>query len=333
MELKDRDALKYEAERALADAPADPRRLILIHTGVSVALSFLALVLDYWLSRGVGTTGGISGLGMRSALQTAQTVIQLALNVAAPFWAAGYVYVTICLCRRREALPADLLSGFRRFGSVIGVTVLKSLIFTGMLLFASYLGTLIFQFTPFAGPMLAFMDEFYGGGSALLGEADPTVLMDEAMAAQFWQAAAPLMVIVGIVFAVLAIPMFYRLRFAEYLVMDHPEVRAIAALRISKAIMYRNCMNLFRLDLSFWWFYALEAATVLLAFGDVILAAVGIQIPVSAEAALFIAYAVGLGARLALHVWAKNRVSVTYACMYDALMTPPEEADPPAAVE
>ena len=81
---------------------------------------------------------------------------------------------------------------------------------------------------------------------------------------------------------------------------------------------------MFRLDLSFWWYYLAQTAIAVLYYGDVLLPALGVSLPISAEAASFVFYAVGLLVQLALLYLFSNRVETTYARFYHALMLPEE---------
>ena len=67
--------LKESAAQKLSEASYDPKKLVLIHTGLIVALNLAVNGLNLYLSEQIGTTGGLSGLGLRSVLQTAQTIL------------------------------------------------------------------------------------------------------------------------------------------------------------------------------------------------------------------------------------------------------------------
>ena len=78
-------------------------------------------------------------------------------------------------------------------------------------------------------------------------------------------------------------------------------------------------LNLFLLDLSFWWFYALQAGAVVLSYGDGIAAGLEITLPVSAGAAALISYLLYGAAMLALFWRFGSYVQTTYAVAYDTL--------------
>lgn len=51
--------------------------------------------------------------------------------------------------------------------------------------------------------------------------------------------------------------MSYRLGFALYVALEAPQLGTKAAISYSRRFTEENCRNLFRLDLSFWWYFAL----------------------------------------------------------------------------
>jgi hypothetical protein len=128
-----------------------------------------------------------------------------------------------------------------------------------------------------------------------------------------------------IVLAVLFVPVFYRLRLAEFVVMDMPEKGAVHALRFSAKLMRGNGWKLLKFDLGFWWFYLLEVLVACLFYGDWILGWLGIELGLSADVLFFISCIVGLAAQTALYIWRKNQIMTAYALVYRELL-PPQEA-------
>jgi hypothetical protein len=84
---------------------------------------------------------------------------------------------------------------------------------------------------------------------------------------------------------------------------------------------------MFRLDLSFWWYYLLHALLVAICYGDQLLPVLGIQLPWSKNVGFFLFYVVSLLCQLALYVAARNKVEATYVLAYDALRTPAEKSE------
>ena len=75
MEQLNSRKLKNSAAASIEKAGFDPRKLVLFHTAVALALSLVALAIDFALELQIGNTGGLSGVGMRSVLETVQAVL------------------------------------------------------------------------------------------------------------------------------------------------------------------------------------------------------------------------------------------------------------------
>lgn len=127
-----------------------------------------------------------------------------------------------------------------------------------------------------------------------------------------------LLIFLGI-FLALSLPLMYRYRMADYLLVDRPGIGALAALRESRFLMQGNRLRLFRLDLSFWWFYALSMLATVICYGDVLMQIFGIPLPFSADAGYFLFYGAYLAVNFAIYYFFVARVECTYAAAYDAL--------------
>ena len=68
----------------------------------------------------------------------------------------------------------------------------------------------------------------------------------------------PVYIISGILIVVTLIPLSYRMRLSSYRIMENTPEGAIKAIVHSMKLMKGNCIALFKLDLSFWWFYLLQ---------------------------------------------------------------------------
>lgn len=313
MTLKSSD-LRWEAERSLLNAPYSPRRIVLIHTAVSLGASLLLALFNFLLSQMISGTGGLSGMGTRSLLQTAQAVVELAVTVLLPFWNIGLIRAAMNWARKESAEPATLLEGFRRFGSVLGVKAMTFLLFVLAAMAVSYVGTALFMFTPFADKLSAVLQPILEESD---GAATADLLLSEQALAQIGSAATPLLIFLGVLFAVVLIPLFYRVRFADFAAMDGG--RALICMLESFRITKKKAWQIFKIDLSFWWFYLLQALSVALCYGDTILGALGVTLPMSPDVAYFLFFVAGILCQ-GLLLWRyQAQVSATYAVTYDAL--------------
>lgn len=309
--------LRAAAKRSL-EQTSNARRMILIHTGVVLLITLLLSVADFLLEQQIGTTGGLSGLGTRSLLSTVQAVLRLAQIIALPFWQIGYTYFTLRVAQGENSHPSHLLEGFRRFGPVLRLNLLIAGIGFFAVMVSSYVGTMIFMMTPFSAPLMEAMNSMSGNAQ------DETATL-ELLNAVMSDAAIPLMLIVMACLLAIGALLFFRYRMAYLFLMDKPDCGALRALRFSRIVMRGNCMAVFKIDLQFWWFYLLNVLLSLICYGDLILAAVGVPLPIDPTFAYFLFLAIYLAAQLGLYSWKQNEVSVTYAHAYQALSTPASE--------
>lgn len=321
MDISGRRALKAEARSALREGPCDHKKLILTHTGIAAAVVLVIALVNVYLDLRIADLGGLSGLGTRAALTTVQSVLQVANSLALPFWQMGYIFALLRLARRQQADTGTLLDGFRRFGPVLRFYLLKALLLAGIAMVCYYPSFFIFMLTPLATPFLEVLMPAVADASAV----DMTQLvLDDATMAAATEAMVPLVFIFLGVFLLVAVPVLYRLRMAEFALADDPGAGAFRAMRASTKMMKRKCWKLFRLDLSFWWFYALEALLAVICYGDVLLPLLGVQLPISDTAAYILFYSLNLVGQVALYWWRKNEVMTTYAVAYDQLKNAPE---------
>ena len=309
MDIRDRRGLKQAAKDSLTAANYDPKKLILIHTGVTVGLSLILALIDYVLEQQIGGTGGLSGVGTRSILETAQTVLMGAQVVALLFWQIGYLYTALCISRKEPVSPGSLLQGFRQFGPVLRLRLILALLYCGMIMLCAYGASIVFSFTPMAQPLV----EAYEIGT------------EEAVLQAMEQIVTPLTWMILAVMLVVMVPYLYKLRLAEYALMDAPRAGAMMAIRTSRLMMRRNRLELFKLDLSFWWFYLCEGIVAVIAYGDVILPTFGLSLPWSDTVSYYVFLVLSYLCELVLYWWKGNDVQVTYAKFYEALLPNEDE--------
>lgn len=319
MHIQDRRSLRCAAAEALSQASFHPGKLALIHTGAAAALSLLLTVINLFLADQIGETGGLSGIGLRSVLTTAQSTLGILSAVLLPFWEMGFLFAAMKMARKESATPMDLFQGFRRFGPVLRLFLLEILLYFSIMILSANIGSFLFMLTPFAQPLAEIM-------SSITPE-NITATMETAMDT-LMEAAVPMYVIIGIVLAALAIPVLYRFRMARYLILDEPKLGALQALGTSHKLMRHNRWSLFRLDLSLWWYYLLTVLCAVLAYSDALLPTLGITLPFSETAALLLSFGLYCIAQLLLAWFFLSPVAVTYATAYDTLKEMQKGAEP-----
>lgn len=308
MDIQNRKELKAAADRSLASVAYDPKKLVLLYTGVTLLFSLLISALDFLLGDQIAGTGGLGGMGLRSVLSTVQSVLRLANLAVLPFWEIGYVFVALRWSRSETAEPKHLLEGFRLWGPFLRLTLLQAAIYFGIAIACFYLSMQIFLVTPFAAPL-------YEIAGTLTNE----TTIDIATQSAILEAYTPMLVMFLVIYLVVSTPFMYQYRMASYALLDDPNGRALAALRTSRRMMRGNRFHLFQLDLSFWWFYGLQCLLMVVCYGDLFLPLVGVTLPFSESVSYFLFYCLSLIMQLGLYVWARNKLEVTYAHAYGSL--------------
>ena len=293
------------------------RKLVLIHTAVALGSGLLIAVLNYLFSRQIADTGGLSGMGLRTLLQTVQTMLELTVMMALPFWEMGILYAALGWSRAEPVDKGALLQGFRRFGSVLVFQLLYACIFLAVGLGIFNVAAMIFAMTPLASglteQLMPLMDP-----SATPEQIEALLTPDKmtAMAAEM----TPFLVMFAILFVPVAVLLFYRLRFARYAVIDG--AGAGRAILESFYITRKRSWQIFKLDLHFWWYYGLLLLCLAVGLADTILPALGIFLPVSDVAAYFLAYAAGTVFQGLLYWRCRGQVLCTYGMAFDGLVKP-----------
>ena len=309
--------LKQTARERLDSAPTDPRRLALLHTGAAVLLSLLATVINYLLSRQMADTGGLSGIPLRTALTFAQSMLLLATTVLMPFWEHGFTRAMLLVSRGEQAAPGDLLTGFRRFGVVLRLLLLQTVLTVAVTFACLQASAILFMLSPWSALTAETADALLASGAAI----------DEAAINQMMQTMYPMYLILAVLVGVLLVPLLYRFRLSNWAVMDDIP-RARQAMRYSAYWMHKNRFRMFRLDLSFWWYYALLGIAATAAYGDLLLPLLGINL--NADVAFFGSYLVSAAVQLAVAWRFAPYVQTTYALAYQTLRAekPPIQTAP-----
>lgn len=294
----------------------DTRSLVVFHTGITVAAALVITLLQFVLAEGIGNTSGLSGLGTRSILQTGQTVLQWANMLLMPFWGLGFLYAAMQWVRGGDAKRQDLLTGFRRWGPYLGLLLNRSVLAICILILCANLSSMLYMMTP-ASSAITDMAAAAGGDMEALAKMLEELTTGQAM--DLLYAMIPMLVIWMVVGAVLLIPMMYRFRMAEYVILDEPRARGLSSMLISAAMMRRRRFQLFRLDLRFWWYYGLKALCLLICYADLLLGALGITLPIGSDAVYLITYGLYLAALFAVEVSFRPRVDAAYALAYETL--------------
>lgn len=309
--------LKQEARERLAETSANTAQLVLLTTGVIVAVNLLLTGANMLLNQGINGTGGLSGLGMRSVLQTAQTLMSYFANLVAPFLQAGFLYAMISIYRGQSAPNRTLLRGFQRFGRILSYAIWQTLIIVALCFVLMYLAIFLFFLTPLSEGVSDILMPLMSQSNLVLS--DGSINMDLLPMEELMVAMIPLLVGYFVLLAPAVIFVHYSLRLTSFLLVEGEGRSAFAAMILSWKLMKGKRFLMFKLDLSFWWFYILEELCAGVLWLDVLLPMAGIPFPTdSAVTVLLLTVLYGV-LELGLHLWKKPQVDVTYAAAYDRI--------------
>ncbi len=301
-------SLTSTARDRLSAASYSPNRLALLHTGAAVALAVILTLINYLLTRQMENTAGLSGIGTRTILLSVQTGLTIAGAAAMPFWECGFRRAALLLSRAQPATPNALLEGFRRFGVVLRTNLLRTAACLILAFFCLQAATTIFLMTPMSEP---FME-------AAMAVMESGVAVDDAAATQLMPTLTWVYVIWAVLAGIVLLPLLYRYRMADWAIMDETD-RALKAFRESKRLMFRRRAQLLRLDLHFWWYYALQVVATAVAYGDILLPAFGVT--VDPNVAFFGFVLISQLAQLLLAWRFAPLVNTTYAAAYNEFRT------------
>ena len=314
--------LKVKAAKRL-EAAKEPQRIVLIYAAI-VALSALAVngiqfVLDHQISQ----TGGLQNIGTRSMLSTLSSVLPLIQNLVIMCLTLGYTAAMLRIVRKQYASQKTLKAGFERFWVLLRTRLLQWLIYGGIAMGLSYLSLAIYMMTPFSSGLTTLLLPLVSSGSF----SPEALLNDETLLFSLYGALLPMMIIYCALLIAAIWAVSYRFRLVDYLLIDQPQLGALSALRTSRQKMKGHIKELFKLDISFWWYYLLRALSAGLIYLDMVLAILGVQLPLSPTASFFGVILAYLGSDFALNYFFLNRVEMAYALFYDILnpQQPPQE--------
>ncbi len=308
--------LRAHSQQSLDRCGYSPKRLMLVHTGVALGLTLVLIVLDYFLDQSISSTGGLGGIGTRTTLETLRSLLQVTNALLLPFWEIGLTYAMLRIIRHQPAEPRQLLTGFGLFGPVLRANILRWAIYFAVLMLGMQLASTLYLLTPWGTPLLEAVEQMMNTGVT-----DPYTILTEELTLKIAATFLPMLLVVCLV---LLVPVLYRLRMMDYCLLDSEHPGAFRALGMSLVLTRKKCWRLAKLDLSFWWFYALEALAVTICYGDLLLALCGIRLPMDASVASLLFFLAGACLQLGVYVWKRDLVAATYAAAYEALLPPPE---------
>lgn len=291
------------------------KNLTMLYAGVSAAVSLVIVVLQLLLAKGIGNTGGLSGMATRSLLETGQLVLEWANVLLLPFWNLGFLYLSLLWARGEATNQRDLLTGFRRFGPYLGLTLNRLLLTIAVMILCMNVSSILFMLTPASAGIMELMGS-YSNTEELYSY---LYTLDTAQLTGMLRSMVPSMIFCFLLGGALLIPLLYRFRMAEFVILDEPRARGLSSMILSGAMMRRHRWELFRLDLRFWWYYGLKCLCALLLYADALLAIVGVALPVTGDTAYLLACCLYMVGIFGVEVAFRPLVQTAYACAFEKL--------------
>ena len=305
--------LKKKASNRLQSGN-DPKKVVLVYAGIVALSSLVVTVVQDLLDSQISQTGGIQNIGTRSMLTTADTVLTIAQLLLVMCLTLGYTGSMLRIARGQYASPNSLKAGGERIWVLLRTRLLQMLIMTAAAFALCFLVINVCLLTPLSNRVIAVMgtvsaEELLSNGLALIA---------------LYSAMLPIILI----YLVALVPLLWYFsctyRMVDYLLIDRPQLGAFGVLRESRRMMQGNMKMMLRVDLSFWWYYLLQALVSVLVYLNMVLAPFAIGLP--PEVLYWGTVVLYLAADFALRYFVSNKVAVTYAMFYDSLCPKQEQS-------
>lgn len=319
MNIRNYRQLRTFARERLDAAPAYSR-IIMIFAGIVLGLCAVTTLADVTISLQMDKNGGLSGMGNRATLAAIQNVLPIVQTFVTLCLEIGYLAAILRVARGQYVSPNTLRLGFDRLWVLVRLSLTKGLIFMGLGIATLYASVLIYMLTPLSRPAMELLTPIVEGASIL---SSGSIVLDDATFAAVSQAMIPAMVIWAAVYALLGVPLLYRFRLDQYIIIDKPGIGAMAALRESRKLMKGNCIAFFLLDVKQWYYYLAMAVATAASYGSVLLAALGLELPLPPVAVYLIFTALYLALMFLVYRFLRGQVETVYALAYDSIR--PEE--------
>ena len=318
MKLSNISALRADADEALRRG-RKPREVVLWYAGGTVAIAMVLTLLNLLLDHRMQNTGGLGDMGLRTILATAQAILPMTQAFLIGCLELGYIHAMMRISRKQYADRTDLKVGFRKFVPMLRLVLLQSVLYFLIGFLTYQLANTIYLLTPWSDELLRLMEPHLTSGNVL----DVSGMLTDAFVAQVFPLVIPLLVIWGVIAGAAMILVSYRMRMCKFCLLDDPRSRALAAMRTSTRITRGSCLQLCKLDLSFWWYYVLLFLAAVPAYLDVILALLGIAQGIDPTVLSLVGYSISLAATFAISYAWMNRVQCSYVMAYEAICDRP----------
>lgn len=325
MPLDTPNAILRKAKARWAQNAAQNRRVVLLHAVPALLLPLIVMAINLFLDTQLDGTGGLSGIGLRSTLQTVQTVLSTGISLLLPFWQLGLIFTAMRINAGNTAESHNLFEGFRRWGGALRLQLYRDFRYILKMVGGIFLGSLLFSATPLSNGLVETITAINEDpslanltGEELMALLQARISIGDLITLYLLCAAGALIMVV---------PLFYKYRLSDYVLLTEDTPRALASLYESSRLMRGNRMQLFRLDLHLWWYFLLAFLSAFISYGDLLLPLLGISLPVSPNMAAAIFAFISAILQFLLYYFFRGQIETTYACFYESLkLSKKEEA-------
>lgn len=312
MNIQDTGSWPGFARERLQVAP-QAKKIAGIYTGITLGLSLVTLVLSVLLDAAIDQTSGLGQMGKRSLLQTVQTILPIGQTAVQMCLDLGFTAAMLRVSRGQYVSPNTLRAGAERFWVLLRAELLIVAACMLVAIPAAYLAVGVYMVTPLGDSLAEALVPLLTSGT-----------ISEDAYAQAMSAMMPCIVVCGLVATVAVVVVSYRYRMVDYILIDKPGTKALAALRESRKMMKGNCWKLLKLDLRLWWYHAALVLATLAGDVDVLLSYLGVELPWSADVSYYLAFGLSLLLMGLVYFFLRGRAEVVYGFAYDAIK-PPEQ--------
>lgn len=283
--------LLHQADQCLQTNRTPAKRLIQVYALVWAVAVIVLNLLSFFLDEASAGLSGLSYAGTRNNLLLVNIGITLVVELALLLWQAGYSGVALSLSRGNTPKWQQLLWGLYQPHRYL---------LCGLMLFLrwfmlTYLVTMLFVFVM-----------------------PPELLLDGEMITDL--AYNGLMMLTGVVLATL----IFNRRLLFFRMADGVDRPAFLVYRDAIALLRRRRGWFLRIDLHFWWYYLAQVIILALPYLSLLLPEAYADWLLTLDLGLLLVSTVST---VCLELSCRNRIWVTYALAYDALLQEREEAE------
>lgn len=244
--------LKNEARLALAAGNGNHKRIVAIYAAIVLGVSLFTTLAYYIIDLLIrNTPGGLAGLGAIGSLKSVASIVETIAQIATTFLAMSLLHCAIGFARQDPMETKSLKEGFYRWGVFLRLVLVQGLMYVVFFYLAVSLASTICLLLP-------GMEKALIAADPIIAQFQQTGAVTDEQALTLVTAMWPmLLIILGVALLVL-VPLFYSYRMSFYRIMDNNHPGARQAIAQSRVMMKGRRWKLFRLDLSFWWYYLLQ---------------------------------------------------------------------------